>query len=274
MKFKLFLPIILILLLVSGFNDEIPETVKAEFIYDTSLFESNGVIRAGILYKLNPNWHIYWKNSGDSGLPTKIEFSLPEGFVAGELNWPLPRAFTREGDILDYGYENEVLLWSDIKIPSNYSGKSPLPVSVKTKWISCEEICIPGKAEYSQYLTKTDNKLLFDTWKSRLPSGKNNRFDIKVVNEDNKYNIIINNSILTNTFKLYPIPLKTVDIENISYTKQENQQIISFTVKIYPGHKSSSENIETVITYIDKDKNRKGFEYTVNLKDWIKNKSG
>lgn len=274
MKLKLFLPIILISMAVLGFNDEIPETVKTEFVYDTSLLKSNGVIRVGILYKLYPNWHIYWKNSGDSGLPTKIEFSLPEGFEAGELNWPLPKAFTREGDILDYGYENEVLLWSDIKIPANYSGKSSIPVGLKTKWISCEEICIPGKAEYNQDLTISDNNLLFETWKSRLPSKSNNKFDIKVINEDNKYNIIINNSMLYNTFKLYPIPLKTVDIENISYSMVENQQIISFTVKIYPGHKSSSENLVTVITYTDKDKNRKGFEYTVNLKDLIKNKSG
>ncbi len=274
MKIKLILPLILISFVLCGFSDEFPKTINTQLVYDTSLLESDRIIRVGILYELNPHWHIYWKNSGDSGLPTKIEFTLPEGFKAGELNWPLPKAFTRDGDILDYGYEDEVLLWSDIKVPANFEFKSTIPVKVITKWISCEEICIPGKAGYTKDLTKTDNKILFDTWKSRLPSKSNNKFNIKVVNEDNKYNIIINNSMLDNTFKLYPIPLKTVDIENISYSKIENQQIISFTVKIYPGHKSSSENLDTVITYIDKDKNRKGFEYTVNLKDWIKNNSG
>ena len=200
--------------------------------------------------------------------------TMPEGFKAGELNWPLPRAFTREGDINDYGYENEVLLWSDIKVPPGFDFKTPIPVKVITKWISCEEICIPGKAQFSRDLTANGNKNLFDTWKKRIPSQKNNKFDIKVENEDNKYNIIINNSNLENTFKLYPIPLKTVDIEDISYSNQQNKKIISFSVKIYPGHKSSSENLDTVITYTDKDSNRKGFEYKISLKDWIIQNSG
>lgn len=268
MKLKLFIPIILISLAVLGFNDEIPETVKTEFVYDTSKLDTEGIIRVGILYKLKPHWHIYWKNSGDSGLPTKIEFTLPEGFEAGDLNWPLPKAFIREGDILDYGYENEVLLWSDIKIPPDFNKKS-IPVSLKTKWISCEEICIPGKADYTQDLIKNNNKILFNTWNNQLPSEKNNKFEIKVVNEENKFNIYINNSMLENTFKLYPNPVKTVDIENISYSKHQNQEVISFSTVIYPGHDSKSELLDTVITYIDKDNNRKGFEYTVNLKEVI-----
>lgn len=269
MKLKQILPIFLICILFYGFSEKLPDTVKTEFVYDTSLLNSEGIIRVGVLYKLKPHWHIYWKNSGDSGLPTKIEFTLPDGFEAGELNWPLPKAFIREGDILDYGYENKVLLWSDIKIPSDFSGKFPVPVSVKTKWIGCEEICIPGKAEYTKDLIKKDNNSLFETWKNLLPSGKNNKFDINLVNEDNRYNIIIDNSKLDNTFKLYPIPVKTVDIENISYSKHKNQEVISFSTEIYPGHDSSSEHLDTVITYIDKNKNRKGFDYTVNLKDQI-----
>lgn len=95
-----------------------------------------------------------------------------------------------------------------------------------------------------------------------------------MVNENNNYNIIINNSSLEDTFKLYPIPVKTVDIENISYSKEKNEQFISFSVKIYPGHKSSSEILDTVITYIDKNSDRKGFEYKVSLKDWINKNSG
>ena len=274
MKLKLFLPIILISLAVLGLSGEFPETVKPKLVYDTTILESKGTIRVGILYKLDPNWHIYWKFSGDSGLPTKVEFTVPDGFEPGELNWPLPKAFTREGDINDYGYEDEVLLWSDIKVPANYNLKSPIPVKVLTKWISCEEICIPGKAEFTQDVSKNGNKTVFDTWETRIPSENNNKFDIKVVNEDNKYNIIINNSQLEGTFKLYPIPLKTVDVENISYTKQKNEQIISFSVKIYPGHKSKYENLDTVITYTDKDGIRKGFEYKVSLKEWINKNSG
>ena len=268
MKLKLIFTIILICLSIYGFSDEFSDTVKPELAYDTSLLESNNILRVGILYKLKPNWHIYWVNSGDSGLPTKLEFILPEGFEAGNINWPLPNEYTREGPIVDYGYDNEVLLWSDIKIPENY-GKNHIPITLKTKWISCEKICIPGKAEFTENLELNHKNNLFNRWIPKLPSDKNNYFKITEENNINNYKIIINNKGLSSNFKLIPNPGKGIDIENISYNDTDvNQLEILFSVNIYPGH-TVNNNIDTVITYVDKENTKKGFNYSVNIKNLI-----
>jgi len=269
MKIIHFLAVILICTGIYGFTGDFTDTVKTELEYDTSLLESHGVIRVGVLYKLKPGWHIYWKNSGDSGLPTKIEFTLPEGFESGEIQWPLPHAYERDGDILDYGYEKEVLLWSDIKIPSAYKEQT-IPVSIKTKWISCEEICIPGKSEFTQKLTLNHKNKLFDSWIEKIPSQKNIPFDIKVVNSGDITHIVINNKGIGNNFKLFPNPGKAIELDSISYKNNDNNQSdISFTVNIYPGHEVKTNKIDTVISYTDIENKQKGFEYSINLDDLI-----
>src|ERR1700685_4419029 len=66
------------------------ELVKPSLISDVSAIQPGQKFRVGILYKIEPGWHIYWKYSGDSGIPTKIEWQLPAGFTVGDLRWPLP----------------------------------------------------------------------------------------------------------------------------------------------------------------------------------------
>ena len=270
MKLKLIFTIILICFGIYGFSEEYSDTVKPELVYDTSLLESNNIIRVGVLYKLKPHWHIYWKNSGDSGLPTKIKFILPDGFEAGDINWPIPNAYKRSGDILDYGYEDQVLLWSDVKVPYDYKKISDIQVGIKTKWVSCEEICIPGKAEFTENIDLKHKIKLFNIWSPNLPANKNNNFDIKVVSSDNNYEIIINNKGLGNDFKLFPNPGKAIDIESISYKDNgNNRSDILFTVTIYPGHEVNTNKIDTVISYVDKENTRKGFNYSINIEDLI-----
>jgi len=269
MKLKLIFTIILICFGIYGFSEKYSDTVKPELVYDTSLLESNNIIRVGVLYKLKPNWHIYWKNSGDSGLPTKLEFTVPEGFKAGEIMWPLPNAYRRDGNILDYGYQDEVLLWSDINIPKDFKQKH-LPITINTKWVSCEEMCIPGKAEFTINIDLNHKNNIFNKWFERLPSEKNNKFDLKVVSNNEKYILVIDNKGLGNNFKLFPNPGKALDIESISYKDNgNNRSDILFTVTIYPGHEVNTNKIDTVISYVDKKNTRKGFNYSINIEDLI-----
>jgi len=270
MKLKLILLIFIISFGMYGFSERFTNTVKPELVYDTSSIDAEHIIKIGVLFKLKPHWHIYWKNSGDSGLPTKIDFILPDGFEAGDLNWPIPNAYKRSGDILDYGYEDQVLLWSDVKVPNDYKNISDIQVGIKTKWVSCEEICIPGKAEFTENIDLKHKNKIFNSWIPKLPSNKNNNFDIKVVSSDNNYEIIINNKGLTNNFKLFPNPGKAIDIESISYKDNgNNRSDILFTVTIYPGHEINTDKIDTVISYVDNENTRKGFNYSINIEDLI-----
>jgi DsbC/DsbD-like thiol-disulfide interchange protein/cytochrome c biogenesis protein CcdA len=99
----------------------------------------------GLHLKMEPDWHTYWKNPGDSGLPTKIEWRLPDGVTAGPIEWPRPIRFEM-GGLMSYAYEHEVLLLTRIDVPASLAVKE-LPIGARVKWLECKEACLPGKAE-------------------------------------------------------------------------------------------------------------------------------
>jgi thiol:disulfide interchange protein DsbD len=99
----------------------------------------------GLYFKLEPGWHIYWKNAGDSGEPAHIHWTLPEGVTAGPMQFPAPKRLPL-GPLMDFGYENEVLFPVKLHVdPAVKDGKAVL--DAKVDWLVCREVCIPGKAE-------------------------------------------------------------------------------------------------------------------------------
>ncbi len=108
-------------------------------------------VMAGIQLKMNPTWHTYWVNAGDSGMPTKIEWQLPEGITAGEIAWPVPEKDVASG-LTTFIYRNEVWLRVPLKIAANtVSGTKE--IKAKLSWLECAEVCVPGKAEVQATLT-------------------------------------------------------------------------------------------------------------------------
>jgi thiol:disulfide interchange protein DsbD len=106
------------------------------------LQESNKTFLA-INYRNAPHWHTYWKNPGDAGLPMKAQFVINgTEEVLTEQEWPAPKKYLEEGDILAYGYEGEYSLF--FNLPDNYGDGTKL--SVTTTWLACRHICIPGQA--------------------------------------------------------------------------------------------------------------------------------
>jgi thiol:disulfide interchange protein DsbD len=99
----------------------------------------------GLLFRLEPGWHIYWQNPGDSGEPPKVQWELPQGFVAGSIRWPQPIRLGG-GSVVDYGYEGQVLLMAPIQGSSSRNSTSLPSLSADVKYIVCRDVCIPGKA--------------------------------------------------------------------------------------------------------------------------------
>lgn len=89
-------------------------------------------------------WHTYWINPGDSGLATVIEWQLPEGVSAGEIQWPIAEKFNI-GHLSNYGFEGDTYLLTTLTISEQFAETS-LPITAKVDWLVCEEYCIPGSA--------------------------------------------------------------------------------------------------------------------------------
>ncbi len=121
------------------------QLVKAELLADTNAVVPGKPFTVGLLLRMAPGWHTYWKFSGDAGLPTEMKWKLPPGWKVGDIQWPIPLKTIDPGDIETYGYENEVLLIQEITPPSKLDDSSA-KLSTEANWLVCEKICIPGSA--------------------------------------------------------------------------------------------------------------------------------
>ncbi|AQR63276.1 thiol:disulfide interchange protein [Brevundimonas sp. LM2] len=93
--------------------------------------------------KIRPGWHTYWRNPGDSGGPTTLDWALPTGIVAGDILWPLPQR-QRLQDIVNLGYEGDVLLPVPIDIPASARVGGVVPLTVDAVLFVCsDEMCVP-----------------------------------------------------------------------------------------------------------------------------------
>src|SRR3984893_13193534 len=126
--------------------------VKASLISDVTAIQPGQKFRVGVLYRIEPSWHIYWKFSGDSGIPTKIEWQLPKGFAVSDLQWPLPLREKEPGDLEVFDYTSEVLLFAGIEAPAALPAE-PILIQAKTDWLVCQSLCVPGRAQLSLTLT-------------------------------------------------------------------------------------------------------------------------
>ena len=117
---------------------------KVQLLLAQSEARPGDTVLAGIQLKMPPRTHTYWRNPGESGMSTTVEWTLPEGISAGALQWPVPEKFESVG-IVTYGYHDEVMLLVPLTIaPDAPSGVQQL--SAKVSWLECEELCIPGSA--------------------------------------------------------------------------------------------------------------------------------
>ncbi|HXK08467.1 MAG TPA: protein-disulfide reductase DsbD domain-containing protein [Vicinamibacteria bacterium] len=120
---------------------------KASLVSETDAIQPGRTLRVGIRLEMEEGWHTYWRNPGDSGLPTRARWELPAGFAAGEMRWPYPTRF-RTGPLVSYGYERDVLLPVEIRVPPAPSA-GEARIAVRVDWLECQDACLPGRADLS-----------------------------------------------------------------------------------------------------------------------------
>jgi thiol:disulfide interchange protein DsbD len=94
-----------------------------------------------------PHWHTYWKNPGDSGLPTTLEWTLPGGVVAGEIEWPTPQRLP-VGPLMNFGHEGRLLLPVRVTVPEGFAAPT-LDVKLRADWLVCKDVCIPEGGDFA-----------------------------------------------------------------------------------------------------------------------------
>lgn len=151
------------------------QLVRTELLADTSAIVPGKPFTFGLLLRMAPGWHTYWKFSGDAGLPTELKWKLPAGWKIGEIQWPIPLKTVDPGDIQTYGYVDEVLLMQEITPPAKLDSSS-VKLSADASWLVCEKICIPGGATLHVELpisasSQPANTELFARYRRLLPQN-------------------------------------------------------------------------------------------------------
>ncbi len=124
------------------------EGVKAWMASDAPVpIQPGKPFMATILLDLQPGWHTYWQYPGDSGLPPKVTWHLPEGWTAGPIEFSVPEQHSEPGDMIIYGYEKQQLLRAMITPPMNLPKDQIFDLKASLSWLACKELCVPGSAD-------------------------------------------------------------------------------------------------------------------------------
>lgn len=188
--------------------------VKASLVTESGAFEKGKWNRAGVLLEQADGWHTYWKYSGDSGMATSFEWTLPEGWQAGEIQWPVPHRLEEGSGLEVYAYKDQVLLMVDIWVPENWSATEGI-LKVKADWLVCEKICIPGGEELAltvqvgEEAVEGTHTALFEEFKEKLPARGPPPFEISWEVGEKQTVLNVKGVVEGASVDFYPLPDST-----------------------------------------------------------------
>jgi thiol:disulfide interchange protein DsbD len=225
-----------------------------------------------VLLTISPGWHIYWINPGDSGLATAVQFELPPGFKAGPVRFPVPQRFDQPGNVVNFGYEEEVLLVATVSPPANLPGGQPLKFAADVKFLCCNQVCILGSTKAQLPLeaatdAKPANEEMFQRWGRQVPSAKppaviQSHVDLK---SGGHGEIRVEWKKAPTDVQLFPGLSEALMISDISTKTAGNISTATFVIHRLAGLELKQSPFPMVVGYTDSEGNRGGLVIDVPI---------
>ena len=111
-----------------------PSHAKAQLIAEVTSVQPGQTFWMAVKLKMDEHWHVYWRNVGDTGLETSVEWNLPDGFSAGAINWPYPEKIVEE-DLVVFGYHGEQYLLIPVSVDKNVKTGQTVKLSATVSWL-------------------------------------------------------------------------------------------------------------------------------------------
>jgi thiol:disulfide interchange protein/DsbC/DsbD-like thiol-disulfide interchange protein len=162
--------------LAAGAQPVRADHVEAELVAATDAVVAGQPLRVGLRLNHDPHWHTYWRVPGDSGLPTQIAWTLPPGWTAAPIDWPVPKRLPI-GPLMNFGYEDEVLLLVQLTPPAGALPGARVDLAARADWLVCKDVCIPGGADLKLALPVAaqarpgPHAALFERMQARVPGA-------------------------------------------------------------------------------------------------------
>jgi DsbC/DsbD-like thiol-disulfide interchange protein len=267
-------------------SDPVTHTVvekpaTARLVSDVRSVRPGDTFRIGVLLEMQPGWHIYWKNPGEAGLPTSVNFGAPEGVEVGMLQWPTPKKFSQPGDILGYGYEGDALFSAQVRTSNALKPGTEITISANVGWLCCERVCIPGKADLSLKLPVRDHVepgdvSLFESWKPKVPVDANHGValaEIQVTGDLKRnagnpapFEIDVTWKDRATSIEWFPAPGDAVDISDVAVRSEGAYTTIAFGVGVLDGVGKPPDSFESIVAFTDASGARRALRVLVPLR--------
>ena len=152
------------------------DNVRAELVSEVSTVKPGEPFWVALRQTIRPKWHTYWKNPGDSGLPTEIKWTLPAGAKADAIVWPAPHVID-VGGVINYGFSDDVMLLVRITLPADLPIGGTLPLTAQAEWLVCDDVCIPEEGKFTLDLpvaataqpANAETRAMFDKARRAVP---------------------------------------------------------------------------------------------------------
>ena len=148
--------------------------VESELVAERTAVVPGKPLTLALRLKMDREWHTYWRNPGDTGLPTTIQWTLPPGFKAGDIEWPAPTRIN-VATLANYGYDGEILLPVTLKVPTSLAAGTAIPIRAHAEWLVCKEQCIPGSADLTLDLKAAATADVDSRWTKLFDAARSNQ---------------------------------------------------------------------------------------------------
>jgi DsbC/DsbD-like thiol-disulfide interchange protein len=261
------------------------DLVKAELVVDHPAVDANQPFYVGVKLTIAPGWHIYWKNPGDAGVPTLVRWTLPAGYHAQELQYPVPERLDDPGGIVTYGYEGSVMLIARIvsDVPSAATASVGSALSANVSWLVCKEECVPGKVLLSLTMPASGsavNAPLIEHWLGQMPAYTDSGHVTTVTQSlspwpENIQSFRESDVVLTvkwahpqrrpTQLDFFPEVGETLAVANQTAVDEDDSTTIRFHLRLLAGTKLDGVTMNSVLVYTLPSGRRRGLVVPIRL---------
>lgn len=259
--------------------------VQRSLLADVSAIAPGKPFTVGVRLKLAPDWHVYWINVGDTGIPTKITLKLPDGFTAGEVQFPTPHKFEVPGGMTAFGYADEVVFLSTVRPPKELKIGEEVTLSAKAGWLVCnKDNCVKGDATVELKLRVSENpasvnEAIFSKWKEQLPQPSDRvQRDVRVESPNDEFKsatgtITMNwkggsKQVTPEQVEWFPAPSDQMIITSSDCKTDGEKTVVTFKAEALPGEKVSDASFLSVLGYTV-DGKRVGIAVPIQIKSTV-----
>jgi thiol:disulfide interchange protein DsbD len=257
--------------LLAGQAQAMDAHAQVQVLADASTVEAGRPFALAVVLTPDPGWHVYWKNPGESGLPTKIHVEAPAGFVVGDMAYPLPERIVVPGNIVNYGYPAETVFLLPVTPPKTLTDGATVALTVKVSWLCCKDECMPGRASLPLSLpvgkAAAANEAVFAQARATMPANAPppNLVTVAPDTPAAAVGLHLDWKQDVTDVTLYPTSIDGLEVSAINAETTGRNTHIALTARIMAGQKLPTEDLPVLIVYQNKDGQRRGFYTSVNL---------